>query len=47
MGFIDLEKAYNRINREALLQVFRIHDVGVKLLSGIKSIMLIVQPVSE
>ena len=37
MGFIDLEKGYDRVNREALWQVLRFHDVGDKLLSGIKS----------
>ena len=37
VGFIDLEKAYDRVNREGLWQVFRMHDVGAKLLSGIKS----------
>ena len=35
MGFIDLEKTYNRVNREALWQVLRMYDVGGKLLSGI------------
>ena len=28
-GFIDLEKAYDRANLEALWQVFRMYDVGV------------------
>ena len=37
VGFIDLEKAYDRINREALLQELKIYDVGCKRLSGIKS----------
>ena len=37
MGFIDLEKAYNRVNREALWQVLRMYDVGGKFFSGIKS----------
>ena len=37
MGFIDLEKAYNRVNRVALWQVLRMYDVGCKLLGGIKS----------
>ena len=36
-GFIDLEKSYVRVNREALWQVLRMYDVGSKLLSGIKS----------
>ena len=38
MGFIDLEKAYDRVNKEPLWQVLRIYDVvGDKLLSDIKS----------
>ena len=37
VGFIDLEKAYDRVNRETLWQVLRMCDVGGKLLSGIKS----------
>ena len=36
-GFYGHEKAYDRVNREALWQVLRIYDVGDKLLSGIKS----------
>ena len=35
-GYIDLEKVYDRVNREALWQVLRKYDVGVKLLGGIK-----------
>ena len=35
--FIDLEKAYDRVSREALWQVLRMYVVGGKLLSGIKS----------
>ena len=47
VGFIYLEKAYDRGNREALWQVLRMYDVGCKLPSGIKSMyMLIVQLVS-
>ena len=38
VDFIDLEKAYYRVNREALLQVLRIYDVGGKLSGGIKSV---------
>ena len=37
MGFTDLEKAYDRVNREVLWQVLRMYDVGGKLLNGIKS----------
>ena len=36
VGFMDLEKTYDRINREALWQVLRMYDVGGKLLNGIK-----------
>ena len=36
MTFIDLEKAYDRVNREALWQVLGMYDVVGKLLSGIK-----------
>ena len=28
VGFIDLEKMYNRVNREALWQVLRMYDLG-------------------
>ena len=38
MGFMDLEKAYDRVNREALCKVLRMYDVGDKLLNGIKSV---------
>ena len=38
LGFIDLEKAYDRFNREVLWQVLRMYDVWGKLLGGIKSI---------
>ena len=37
-GFMDLEKAYDRVNREALWKVLRMYYVGGKLLNGIKSI---------
>ena len=32
MGFMDLEKAYGRVNIEALWQVLGMFDVGDKLL---------------
>ena len=35
---MDLEKAYDTVNREALWQILRMYDVGRKLLNGIKSL---------
>ena len=35
--FIDLEKVYDRVNREALWQVLRMYDGGGKLFGGIKN----------
>ena len=37
VGFIDLVKVYDRVNKEALWQVLRMYDVEGKLLGGIKS----------
>ena len=37
VNFIDLEKAYGRVNREALCQVLKMYDVGGKLLGGTES----------
>ena len=36
-GSLDLEKPYDRVNREAPWQALRMYDVGGKLLNGIKS----------
>ena len=36
VGFIDLEKASKRVNREVKWQLLRMYDVGCKLLGGIK-----------
>ena len=41
VSFIDLVKAYNRVNRDALWQVLRMYDVGDKLLSGIKCMLIV------
>ena len=38
MGLMDLEKAWDRVNREAIRQALRIYDVTGKRLNGIKSI---------
>ena len=37
VGFMGLEKAYDRVNREDIWQVLRMYDVGGKLLNYIKS----------
>ena len=37
VGFIDLENAYDRVNREVLWQVLIMYNVGGKLLNGITS----------
>ena len=37
VGFKDLEKVYNKVNRKALQQVLRIYDDRGKLLGEIKS----------
>ena len=34
---MDLEKAYDRVNREVLWQALRMYDVGGKQLNGIKN----------
>ena len=36
VGFMNLKKAYDRVNKEALWQVLRMYGAGGKLLSGIK-----------
>ena len=33
---MDLQKAYDRVSREALWQILRMYDAGCKLLNGIK-----------
>ena len=35
-GFMDLEKAYNRVDREGLWQVLRMYDLDGRLLNGIR-----------
>ncbi len=36
-AFMDLEKAYDRVNREALWSVLQVYDVGGQLLKGIQA----------
>ena len=38
VNFMDLEKAYDGVNREALWNVLRMYDVAGKLLNGVKII---------
>ena len=38
VGFMDLEKACEWVNREALWQALRMYDVSCKLLNSIKSV---------
>ena len=38
MGFIDLEKLYGTVHKEALWQVLKMYDVGGKVLNGIKRV---------
>ncbi len=38
-AFMDLEKAYDRIDREALWSVLRIYGVGGLLLTGIQAFL--------
>ena len=40
VGFTDLKKPYDRVNREALWKVLRIYDVCRKLLNEIKSMLV-------
>ena len=37
IAFMDLEKAYDRVDREALWQVLRIYGIGGRVLRGIMS----------
>ena len=37
LGFMDLEEAYNKVNKESLWQILRMYNVGGKLLNGVKS----------
>ena len=40
MGFIDLEKAHDSVNRKALWQVWRMYDMRNNFLSGIMSMYI-------
>ena len=47
VGFIELEKAYDRVNRESFWQVLRMYDVGINCRVELRACMLVVQLVSE
>ena len=47
VGFMDLEKAYDRVNKEAVWQVLRMYDVGGKCLLVLRVCMLIVYHMLE
>jgi hypothetical protein len=36
-AFMDLEKAYNRVDRKTLWEVMKVYGVGGKLMEGVKS----------
>ena len=37
-AFLDLEKAYDRVDRDALWNVLRLYGIGGRLLQGVKSL---------
>ena len=37
-AFMDLEKAYDRVDRDAMWQVMRMYGVGGRLLKGVQSL---------
>ena len=41
VGFIDLEKAYDKVNLEALWQAVKMYDVSEKFLNGMNSMLLV------
>ena len=47
VGFIDFEKTYDRVNREALWEVLRMYDLGVNCWVELGVCLLIVYLVSE
>ena len=40
VGFMDLEKAYDMLYREALCQVLRMYDASVQILNGINAMLI-------
>ena len=37
-AFLDLEKAYDRVDRDAVWNVLRLYGIGGRLLRGVKSL---------
>ena len=37
-AFLDLEKAYDRVDRDAMWNVLRVYGIGGRLLRGVKSL---------
>ena len=37
-AFLDLEKAYGRVDRDAMWNVLRLYGIGGRLLQGVKSL---------
>ena len=37
-AFLDLEKAYDRVDRDAMWNVLRLYGIGGRLLQGVKSL---------
>ena len=37
-AFLDLEKAYDRVDRDAMWNVLRLYGTGGRLLRGVKSL---------
>ena len=44
MGYRELRKEYNKINKETLWKVMKIHDVGGKLLDEVNGMYVISLP---
>ena len=38
-AFLHLEKVYDRVDRDAVWNVLRLHGIGGRLLRGMKSLM--------
>ena len=41
LAFVDLEKAYDTIDRHGMLQMLRVYGVGAKLLKEVQSFYIV------